>query len=100
MQFYMWMENRGVAPIYHKYPFVLRLRNDNAFFDIKTDADITSWLPGDNLWTQNITLPTNIPNGSYVLEAGIKFSDEKVIEIASKGKKNNGFLEIGKIEIK
>ena len=97
---YMWIENRGVAPIYHKYPFVVRLRNDKNVFDIETDADIRKWLPGDNLWENNIKLPDNIPSGNYMLEVGIKYSDERVIEVATKAKKNNGFLEVGKIEIK
>ena len=78
----------------------MRLKSDNAVFDIETDADITNWLPGDNLWEQNDKLPDNIPSGNYILEPGIKFSDDRVIEIATKGKKNNGFLEVGNIEIK
>lgn len=97
---YMWMENRGVAPIYHKYPFVIRLRNDNDIYDIETNADITSWLPGDNIWQENIKLPDNLPCGKYKLEAGIKVSDTDRIRLATKCPENDGFRTVGEIEIK
>ena len=67
----LWIENRGVAPIYHKYPFTLRLRGDRGCFDFETHADITKWYPGDIIYDTVIRLPSDIPRGKYIIEAGI-----------------------------
>ena len=98
-EFKMWMENRGVAPIYHKYPFVIRLRNEFATYTLETDADITAWLPGDNIWQQNITLPDDIRCGNYALEVGIPFDVNDTIKIATLCHNNDGYLVIGNIDI-
>lgn len=94
-----WIENRGVAPIYHKYPFILRLRGEKGTFDFETDADITKWLPGDILWEGTITLPENIPAGTYILEAGIQKNGEKIY-LATDSPEQDGFNQItGPIQI-
>jgi len=90
MYFSMWIENRGAAPIYHRYPFILRLRSEHNTYDFETDADITSWMPGDNEWVGSIVLPEYIVPGDYVLEAGIGDGDTK-IRIATDSPVHDGF---------
>ena len=89
-----WIENRGVAPIYHRYPFVLRLRGEHGTFDLPTDADITTWLPGDTLYDCALQLPLDIPKGKYLLEAGIQLGSEQV-RLATDSPCNDGFNQIG-----
>ena len=94
LHFSMWIENRGVAPIYHSYPFIIRLRGENGIYDFETDADITSWLPGDILWDGTLTLPEDLPEGAYILEAGISNGKEQVL-LATDSECTNGFSRIG-----
>lgn len=94
LHFGMWIENRGVAPIYHRYPFVIRLRGEQGVFDFETNADITTWLPGDILFDCSITLPGNIPSGDYILEAGIVRGNETIL-LATDSPRTNGFSQIG-----
>ena len=89
-----WIENRGVAPIYHRYPFVLRLRGEHGTFDLPTDADITTWPPGDTLYDCALQLPLDIPKGKYLLEAGIQLGSEQV-RLATDSPCNDGFNQIG-----
>lgn len=94
LHFSMWIENRGVAPIYHSYPFTIRLRSEQGVYDFETDADITSWLPGDILWDGTITLPEDIPAGDYILEAGIRKGNDQVL-LATDSECTDGFSRIG-----
>lgn len=79
LKVHFWIENRGVAPIYHKYPFVLRLRNEWHTYTFETTADISTWLPGDNLLDDVIVLPEDMAPGEYILEAGITDGSTKVL---------------------
>lgn len=67
----MWLENRGVAPIYRDLPFRLRLKNQRGAWVLDTGLDIRNWLPGDSFENFTVTLPGDIPTGAYALEASI-----------------------------
>lgn len=97
---HLWLENRGCAPIYHKYPFVLRLRGEGGTFDFETDIDITTWLPGDNLWEGEFPLPETMRPGTYFLEAGIPDGEGGVIHIATDTEETDGFRKLGEIVIR
>lgn len=97
---HLWLENRGCAPIYHKYPFVLRLRGEGGTFDYDTGIDITTWLPGDNLWEGEFPLPETMRPGTYFLEAGIPDGEGGVIHIATATDETDGFRRLGEIEIR
>ena len=96
LKLHFWIENRGVAPIYHKYPFVLRLRNDKNNYEFKTEADITKWMPGDNLLDEIIQLPKNIIPGEYILEAGITDGNTQIL-FANDTLRKGCFSEISNI---
>lgn len=86
----VFLENIGVAPIYHKYPMVIRLRNGATVYDFETDADITKWLPGSHKWEGCIVLPEKIQKGTYCLEMGITDGNTKVM-FATDAPRNDGF---------
>lgn len=71
LNFNMWLENRGVAPIHIKHPFTFRLKGENYEKVFDTGIDITKWLPGDTIENFAITLPDDIPVGDYELSAGL-----------------------------
>ena len=93
------VQNLGVAPIYHKYPFVIRLRGENGdVYDIKTDADIRNWMPGDFLVKTEIELPQDIGKGNYSLQVGITDGDT-IVRIATDAPEQDGFIAVGKIAV-
>ena len=75
----LFLENRGVAPIYHKYPFVLRLSTDGENYDFDTGIDITKLMPGGYKFDIEIMLPYKIKGGKYSLLAGITDGKTQVL---------------------
>lgn len=99
LAFDILMQNRGVAPIYHKYPFVIRLKSEGGtVYDFDTKEDITTWLPGDILLKPQITLPCDLPRGRYTLSVGIT-DDDTVVRMANPTPHQNGFDSVGEITI-
>ena len=95
----LWVENRGVAPIYHAYPLKFRLLGENNAYVLETDADICSWLPGDNFWKGTLLVPENAMPGYYRLELAIteRSSDKPVLRLPVRGTFNEGWLEVGRV---
>ncbi len=61
-RFQCWIENVGVAPIYRRYDFALRLRQGQreAVLPLK-HVDIRTWLPGDVWLDEQIAVPAYLP---------------------------------------
>src|SRR6185437_6102193 len=69
--FTSWWENDGDAPCYRKFPLALRLSNKQANAVMITDADIRTWMPGDNLYNNSVFIPANLPDGDYQVSIAI-----------------------------
>jgi len=97
-----WWDNKGVAPIYKKFLLAIRLKNDDRSEVLITNADINSWLPGDNLYDDAIYVPRDMPKGIYQLQIGIvdRQSHEPKVNLAIEGRNPEGWYPIGNIEIK
>jgi len=69
---------------------------------IITDADITAWLPGDNLYDDAVFIPIDMPAGTYQLQIGIvdRQSHTPKVNLAIEGRNEEGWYQIGIIEIK
>ena len=65
LSFTTWWENKGVAPCYKDFRLAIRLKGPAGSAIFLTDADIRSWLPGDNLYDSAIFLPADFPPGQY-----------------------------------
>lgn len=67
-----------------------------------TDTDITTWLPGDNVYDNAVFIPPDMPAGEYDLQIGIvdRQSHEPKVKLAIEGKNPEGWYSIGKIKIK
>jgi hypothetical protein len=103
LSFQSWWENKGVAPCYNKnFLLAIRLSNSKTSEVITTDADITSWLPGDNVYDNAVFVPMNMPAGKYQLQVGIvdKQNPEPKVKLAIEGRTNEGWYTLGDIEIK
>ncbi|MFQ6035691.1 MAG: DUF4832 domain-containing protein [Sedimentisphaerales bacterium] len=101
LSFTSWWENKGVAPCYRKFPVALRLRNERKTEILVTDADIRTWLPGDNIYDDAVSVPSDMPKGQYDLQIAIldRFSDKPKVKLAIVGKQPDGWYTLGKIKV-
>ena len=101
MQFYTWWENRGCAPIYYRYDLALQFKSGDRAFVVRTDADITRWLPGDVVYDSAVFVPGDLPFGKYALRVGLlhRISGEPKIQLAQEGRGDDGWYDLGEIEI-
>jgi hypothetical protein len=101
LPFTSWWDNKGVAPCYKNYPLALRLKNGEYSRVFISDADIRGWLPGDNLYDDAIFIPPDFTPGEYDLQIGIvdPLNSEPAIDLAIKGKDQEGWYTLGKINI-
>jgi hypothetical protein len=99
--FTSWWDNKGVAPCYRKFPLAFRLKNANRAEILLTDADITTWLPGDSLCDQTLTIPPNLPPGDYDLALGIldPRSRQPKVKLAIGGMGEDGWYRLGTVKI-
>lgn len=102
LNFKSWWDNKGVAPIYKKFLLAIRLTNEKRSEVLITDADVTNWLPGDNIYDDAVFVPLDMPAGIYQLQIGIvdRQSHEPKVNLAIKGRDPEGWYLIGKIEVK
>ena len=100
--FTSWWENKGVAPIYRDYALAIRLKGEKGSWILPSDANITSWLPGDIIYDNAVFVPLNIPSGEYNVQIGIvdPQSKEPKVNLAIEGRDTEGWYSVGKIEIK
>lgn len=65
----MQIRNTGFAPLYNKRTAYIVLRNNNYSYSLPLTSDPRTWLPNGVVSTvsENISIPKNIPAGSYQL---------------------------------
>jgi hypothetical protein len=97
-----WWEDKGVAPCYRKFPLALRLRGSERNEVLLTDADITTWLPGDNVFDGSVSVPAELPAGHYELELALLDPQTKQpkVRLAIAGRSEEGWYHLGKIEVR
>jgi hypothetical protein len=102
LAFKTWWENKGVAPCYKKFLLAIRLTNGEKSAIMIADADITSWMPGDNIYDDAVFVPYEMTAGKYDLQVGIvdRQSHKPVVNLAIGGRDTDGWYSIGKIKIK
>jgi hypothetical protein len=102
LDFLSWWDNKGVAPCYKKFLLAIRLKNEKGSRVLITDADITKWLPGDNVYDDAVFVPEDLPTGKYDIQIGIIDNQvhEPKVKLAIVGIDREGWYTIGKIDIK
>ncbi len=92
------IENVGVAPIYNRIPFVIKLRNNSFEKEFITDIDIRKWMPGKI--SEQIDLDVQgLPQGKYELLIGIHNNNGVKICFATDAKQDNAYAIIDSITI-
>ena len=101
LEFTTWWENLGVAPCYRQFPLALRLKSPTRTEVLITNADITTWLPGDSLYDDAVFVPADLPPGEYELAVALvePSSREPTVKLAIAGVMPDGWYPMGKVEI-
>jgi len=101
LPFETWWENKGVAPCYKNFSFAIKLNNNKDSITFLTGADIRKWLPGDNVYDNNVFIPQNFTPGDYNLQIAIidPQTGKAKIQLAIEGKNSDGWYGLGKIKI-
>jgi len=101
MRFHTWWENRGCAPIYRGYDLALRFKSAGSETIVKTDADVTKWLPGDAVYDDAVALPYDMPKGRHALSIAMldRWTGKPRIQLAQKGREEDGWYKLGEIEV-
>lgn len=67
-----WIENIGVAPLYHPYHFAVRFRQgDRSAVIPLPQYDVKTWLPGDVWIVEDLPLPEGFQPGWVEVSAGL-----------------------------
>jgi hypothetical protein len=97
-------ENLGIAPPYRDHCIALRLRDnqDDTHAMLISDQSIKGWLPGPTKVDVEYSLPDDLLSGSYALELGLVFHNapDRIVPIANQGKTEDGWYEVGNINMK
>ena len=102
LTFTSWWENKGVAPIYKDYALAIRLKGVNDSCGLLTEANITTWLPGDNMFDDAVFVPLDMALGEYDMQIGLvdRSTHKPAVKIAITGMQSDGWYQLGKIDIK
>jgi hypothetical protein len=96
--------NRGVAPAYYNYPLTVRLRDpaSDVSYELPTNADVRTWLPGEIEFNPVLKVPVNVPPGEYNLEIAMldPHYGTARIELAVDGANGDGWYGWSKITIR
>jgi hypothetical protein len=97
----IWIENVGVAPLYHPYRLVIRIVQENHEHVAEIDGNLKKWLPGDVCLRNKIQMPATFKPGAATLQAGIVRPGESVpgIRFAVREQDARGWVEIGTVTI-
>jgi len=65
-----------------------------------TNADISSWLPGDSLYDSSVYLPAELDPGMYELDLAIIDEELKPrVKLAVEGLLEDGWYHLGSVEV-
>lgn len=104
LRIHMIWTNEGVAPFYYAWPLELSLADASGSIAAaaRSDEDIRTWLPGNKKVVSELRIPSSLPEGEYTLCAAILDPDTDLpgIELAMKGKRQDGRYSLGKVTVK
>ncbi len=93
---------QGCCTVLQKIPSCSSSQNNEKTEILVTNADIRTWLPGDNLYDDTVLVPSNMSRGEYDLQIGIldPMSNKPKVKLALSGKQPDGWYYLGKIKIR
>lgn len=99
----MLVLNTGVAPCYHNYAPVIRLRGAERVVDIPLDADIRTWMPDEEHFSSwSIRLPEDLAEGEYEVLLGFPtgLPQRPALMLAIENEQVDGFYRMGHVRVK
>jgi hypothetical protein len=101
LPFTTWWENKGVAPCYKDFTLAIRLKSDASEALYLSDVNLKDWLPGDIVFDNELFVPADFPVGICDVQVAIvdKVKHEPRIRLAIEGKLDDGWYQVGKIEV-
>ena len=93
------IDNVGVAPIYHKLPLYIRLKDENTEKTFETDVDIRRWIAGKYKEEIIIEVPEDMTNGECELQIGIGGKDMPSVVFACNAKQDGDYSVLSKLNI-
>jgi len=99
--FSCWIENVGVAPIYHPYHFALRLSQHGRHYVYRSPSNVLEWLPGDAWLEEKFPLPDWIGTGRVEISAALVHPEtgQARVRFANEGLAEDGWLPLASVEI-
>lgn len=96
-----WIDNSGIAPIYHSYDLMLRLRQGAQSHFIKVDhVNIREWLPGPQWIHTSLEIPSSFKTGKADLSIALTDSENNPkVRFAVKERYKDNWNPIGNIFI-
>ena len=97
----MWIENTGVAPLYHPYELALRLRTSEREVVLRPGIDASAWQPGDAWIEELLRLPAELPAGEAEMSAGLVHPDtgEVAVRFAVDESGEDGWVPLGQVKL-
>lgn len=100
----MVWNNKGIAPFYFAWPLEIGLVNSDGelVFQFDTSVDIRQWLPGRTVVPASFQIPSDLPVGEYTLVVSINdpFTGEPGVDLAIKGRRDDGRYELSTVEVR
>jgi hypothetical protein len=97
----MWIENVGVAPIYHRYALALRFTQDDRAAVVILPPDPRKWLPGDTWISEPVRVPDGIREGEAMLDVALidPATGAPRVNFAIEGAASDGWYELDTLEV-
>ncbi len=93
------VDNVGVAPIYHEMPLYAQLRKDDTVYGTDTGVKVRAWLPGKHTVNILLSLPKDMPKGTYVIELALGGKTHPKAYFATDAVQNGHYAQVGSITI-
>jgi hypothetical protein len=97
----LWIENVGVAPLYHHYPLAFRFTQGGRSVVALTPHDPRTWLPGDTWIDDQAHLPAGFTAGEVMIHVALVDAAAKTprVRFAVEGAEDDGWLPMDTIEV-
>ena len=92
--------NTGVAPCYHNYAPVIRLRKGDSVAELPLEADIRTWMPDEEFFgSWKLALPEDLAPGEYEVELGFPtgLPQRPTLMLAIENPQTDGFYHMGRV---
>ena len=94
------IDNEGVAPIYRKYTFAIKLTQGENEYIYHSPQDIRQWMPLYSTFTDVLTVPSNFKKGVATISCAIvDVGNKPIVRLAIKDIDAAGWHPLGSITI-